>query len=256
MTVLALTLCDLSATTISFATELPTQLRIAYKHNHASPLITHHTTTPFCHRDHPTCACIHKNHHTPSTMSLSAQEISRLGSDLTKAAASSEPGDVMIKMLNELRKGVTASEDLLRSTKIGITVNKFKTHRNPEVAKVAADLVLKWRNDVKAAGGGSGSKGAASPAAGSGKNTPVSGTPSRTASAGKTNGEKVDGAAKGGFKASVPLDKRTSATDKVDTAKTGNDIRDNCLKLMYDGLCNSSEERESALCYKIRRGMI
>lgn len=179
-------------------------------------------------------------------MSLTAPEVTRLGSDLQKASAA-EP-DAVLKILTQLRKDVTASEDLLRTTKIGITVNKFKTHKDPKIARAAGEVVAKWRRDVKSGAAAATGK-AGSPGGGeSGKSTPVAGTPVKSggeagAGAANANGKKEEG----GFKANVPLEKRSSVTDKMDTDRTGNQIRDSCLKLMYDGLANMSEERKCNL---------
>jgi len=182
-------------------------------------------------------------------MSLSAAEVTRLGSDLLKASAA-EP-DAVLKILTQLRKDVTPSEDLLRTTKIGITVNKFKTHRDPKVARAAGELVAKWRKDVKS-GAATAGKGGASPGE-SGKSTPV-GTPVKGSTEGGAAGNGVNGSANGGsFKVNVPLEKRSSVTDKIDTERTGNQIRDSCLKLMYDGLANMSEECKSQIRHKKRK---
>ena len=175
-------------------------------------------------------------------MSLEPKDVQRLGADLVKAVSASEPTDVMLSILTSLRTGVTATEDLLRTTKIGITVNKYKVHSTPEVARAAAECVAKWRRDVKTNAAAGGEKGAGK----AGK----SGSPAGKAEAKvEANGSGAGGKAAEGkkeFKTSVPLDKRTSVTDKVDTEVTGNAIRDNCLKLMYDGLANMSEECESS----------
>jgi len=176
-------------------------------------------------------------------MSLTAPEVTRLGSDLQKASAA-EP-DAVLKILTQLRKDVTASEDLLRTTKIGITVNKFKTHKDPQIARAAGEVVAKWRRDVKSGAATAGKGGGASPAE-SGKSTPVGGTPVKEGG-GAGNGANGNGSGSGSFKVNVPLEKRSSVTDKIDTDRTGNKIRDSCLKLMYDGLANMSEERESPI---------
>lgn len=174
-------------------------------------------------------------------MSLTAAEVTRLGTDLQKASAA-EP-DAVIKILTQLRKEVVASEELLRTTKIGITVNKFKSYKDPKIAQAAGELVAKWRRDVKA--GAPAGKGSASPVD-SGKTTPAPGAVK----------EEKNGTGSGKFKANVPLEKRSSVTDKMSTDRTGNQIRDSCLKLMYDGLANMSEERELSIIQAIMRGGI
>ncbi|MBE7182542.1 MAG: transcription elongation factor S-II [Terriglobus roseus] len=162
---------------------------------------------------------------------MDAQEVELKGKAITAAYAAGDPPASILSLLEELRKGVTASEKLLRDTRIGVAVNKLKQHKDAAVSKRAADLVAKWRLDVK--------RGASS-ATGSG-----SSTPSRAgagAGAAAANGAAASPAAKARAKFTVPPEKRSAKEDKVDTKQTGNATRDNCLRLMYDGLAFMSED--------------
>jgi len=172
-----------------------------------------------------------------------AKEIERRGRDLAKATASSESASTLLGLLGELRAGVKASEEVLRSTKIGIVVNKLKQHKDTAVAREASDLVSKWRKDIKAGGGG----GKGSPAAA--KDSPVvsaAPSPSVSGSASKIAERPKD-------RSVVPPEQRNSKTDKVDTNQTGNSIRDSCLQLIYNGLAHTSEERK---CLLVRLGVL
>ncbi|KAF2459878.1 transcription elongation factor S-II [Lineolata rhizophorae] len=171
-------------------------------------------------------------------MAMNAKAIDEKGKALTKAFTGGEPSSTLLGLLEDLRRGVQASEDLLRSTRIGITVNRVKQHKDPAVARTASELVGKWRTDVRRAGGTPGGKE-------SGASTP------RPASATTTNGASpapspapsaTSAAAKPKAKHTVPPEQRSAAADKVDTGVTGNAVRDNCLRLMYDGLSHMSEE--------------
>ncbi|KAF2146763.1 uncharacterized protein K452DRAFT_348455 [Aplosporella prunicola CBS 121167] len=155
-------------------------------------------------------------------MPMDAKEVETYGRNLTKASSAGEPASSLIKLLDDLRGGVQATEDLLRSTKIGITVNRLKTHKDPAVARKASELVSKWRSDVKKAGAGS-----ATP-----KSTNSTASPAPSPAP----------AAKAPPKHNVPPEKRNVNTDGVDYKVTGSATRDNCLKLMYDGLAHMSEE--------------
>jgi transcription elongation factor S-II len=193
-------------------------------------------------------------------MPLDAKAVEQKGRDLSKAAESSSDAAGVLRLLSELKTGVLASENLLRTTKIGVAVNKLKQHSNQQVKQLAGELVSKWRNDVQrlrpavAGGSGTGSGG------GSGASTPK---PSGSgASAAIVNGSKggskggssgVSSPAAGGTSSSpkgaakrpdVPKEKRNSKTDGVNWKVTGNPTRDNCVKLMYDGLAFMSEERK------------
>lgn len=171
-------------------------------------------------------------------MAMDGKEIDAKAKSLTKAATQNEPASVILNMLKDLQKGVRATEDLLRQTRIGIIVNKFKQHKSPEVARLSGEIVSKWRNEVNkqktsgASAANRGSSGSPRPAQ-NGVATPSSATTSDKAS-----------------KLSVPPDKRTWKADGVDTNQTGNKVRDSCLGLMYDGLCVGSTESPKAVLAK------
>ncbi|KAL5333872.1 transcription elongation factor S-II [Aspergillus crustosus] len=171
-------------------------------------------------------------------MALDAKEIELKAKALTKAATQNEPPANIISLLKELQQGVKATEDLLRSTRVGIIVNKFKQHKSSDVARLSSEIVSKWRNEVnkqKVSGSAGGSqRSSASPRPPqNGTASPASATPS----------DKLS-------KLSVPPDKRTWKEDGVDTKQTGNKARDNCVGLMYDGLCLNSTESPRAVLTK------
>ncbi|KAI9806646.1 MAG: hypothetical protein M1825_006103 [Sarcosagium campestre] len=140
---------------------------------------------------------------------------------LNKAAATGEPPETVLQILQGLKAGVVPTEDLLRSTKVGVVVNRQKQNTNKEVARLAGEIVSKWRDDVK-------SKGIAQ----------KKGTASGSKAPNGDAGVKSPNAAK----ITVPPTERTWKKDGVDPKRTGNDIRDSCIGLIYDGLCFSNEE--------------
>ena len=140
---------------------------------------------------------------------------------LQKATAAEDPPENIIRILNELKAGIVATEDLLRQTKIGIVVNRSKQHKDPAVARLANDVVQGWRLDVHKAKNPRGStpNGKKSP---NGTASPI---PAKA-----TNGEAK-------HKPTVPPAERTWTKDKVDIARTGQSTRDSCIGLLYNGLC-------------------
>ncbi|KAI9710225.1 MAG: RNA polymerase II elongation factor [Chrysothrix sp. TS-e1954] len=165
---------------------------------------------------------------------MDAKEIERRGRDLTKANSPTqpEPPSVLLRLLSELKTGVRASEDLLRSTKIGITVNKLKQHKDPQVAQQAQELVGKWRRDVKEASGGS----AKSPTG-----TASNGSPLSKGDKMEVDARSPGAAGKEKDRATVKPENRSAKADGVDCSVTGNPGRDNCTRLIYDGLSFMSE---------------
>lgn len=164
---------------------------------------------------------------------MEAKEIEFKSKALAKAAGQNEPASTIIPILKELQQGVRATEDLLRSTRVGIVVNKLKQHKAPEVARLSGEVVSKWRNEVnkQKAGGG------ASAAAGKpGSPRPTqNGSASPAAAAAATPADKA-------AKLSVPPDKRSWKADGADVNQTSNKTRDSCIGLMYDGLCLNTTE--------------
>jgi transcription elongation factor S-II len=154
---------------------------------------------------------------------MDAKEVELRGKAITKAIQEKQSSSTIINLLGELRKGVSASEDLLRSTKIGIIVNRLKQHPDPNVQKLANELVSKWRTDMKRTGG---------PATPKSANGTASPAPAATPSA----------APKPKPKHNIPPEQRNSKTDKVNTNLTDSAIRNNCIKLMYDGLAHMVDD--------------
>lgn len=141
---------------------------------------------------------------------------------LQKATAAGEPPASILNILNELKAGVVPSEDLLRSTKIGVVVNRSKQHKNPEIARLASEIVKKWRDDIhkqKGSSPGANKRATATP-------------PTSTSSPALSNAEKP--------KFTVPPDQRNHKKDRVDIARTLQPTRDNCIGLIYNGLCHLS----------------
>lgn len=160
---------------------------------------------------------------------MDSKELEEKAKQLAKAATGGDPPATILQMLDSL-KSWTATEKLLRSTKIGVHVNKLRQNQDATVARQASSLVNKWKTDVK--------KGPTASAT----NSPVAAKPANSA---------ANSPAPAAHQPSKPAkaqhqgdpEKRNSITDKVNWKVTGNDVRDACVKLMYDGLAFLSTER-------------
>lgn len=107
-----------------------------------------------------------------------------------------------------------------------MAVNKLRQNSDPKVVALSKEIVSKWKADVA-------------------KNKPK-GTPARkTSSASPT----VANASikKEAVKTEPGETSRSSKSDGVDTAVTGDKTRDNCVQLLYNGLCSDSDAREFSL---------
>lgn len=55
----------------------------------------------------------------------------------------------ILKLLNILNDGVEPTEKLLRDTKVGIAVNKYRSHSNSDVSNLVKKMIKKWRDIVQ-----------------------------------------------------------------------------------------------------------
>ena len=172
---------------------------------------------------------------------MEAKHIIEKSKALQKATAAGESPSGILSILNELKTGVVPSEDLLRSTKIGVVVNKSKQSKNPEVARLASEIVKKWRDDIQRQKGSPTMQHKGSPAP-NGK--PAAATPPTSQGSPAVTMDSS--------KPSVPPDQRDFKKDKVDTKRTNQATRDNCIGLFYNGLCyNSTASPSSVLTYAV-----
>lgn len=156
---------------------------------------------------------------------MDPREIRSKGTALSKAISAKEPTENIITILNDLKANVKPSEEILRATQIGKIVNKVKGVQgvDPEVSKLAAEIISRWRhvvNEQKLA---------------SGTSTPV-------ANGARSNGTASPAPQKAASPTGVAPDKRNWKTDKVPRDELTNDTsRNNCIGLLYDALCLGSD---------------
>ena len=164
---------------------------------------------------------------------MDVKQVSEASKALSKAAGNDASSNTILNLLNEVKTGVVPSEDLLRSTKIGMAVNKFKQSKNPEINRLAGEIVKKWREDI-----------------GKQKGSPTLGHKSSPATNGKSTPTTARGSpapASDGFKTAVAPDKRTYLLDKVDTRRTNQQLRDGSIGLFYNGLAYMSTASPNAI---------
>ncbi|CAF9928085.1 MAG: RNA polymerase II elongation factor [Alectoria fallacina] len=160
---------------------------------------------------------------------MEAKEVIEKSKALSKATAAKDPPENIIRILNDLKTGIKADEDLLRSTKIGVAVNRSKQHQNPAVARLASEIVKKWRDDINKLKG-------SSPSDKKSPNGTASPVPSSI-----SNGKP---------KLNVPPAERDWKKDKVDIARTNQSTRDGTIGLIYNGLAHMSTDASSDILHK------
>ncbi|KAK3066852.1 transcription elongation factor TFIIS [Teratosphaeriaceae sp. CCFEE 6253] len=160
-------------------------------------------------------------------MAMDAKQLSDAGKQIVKAADGGDPASTLLQLLQPLHK-FTATEDLLRQSKIGVAVNKLRQSKDSKVAQTASQLIHKWKADVK------NSKSA-------GKNVATTATGSPAPGGAKADSVKKEPAATSRASTVAP-EKRTFAADGIDTHCTSDAARDSCIGLMYNGLAYLSTE--------------
>ncbi|TKA28120.1 hypothetical protein B0A50_04091 [Salinomyces thailandicus] len=167
---------------------------------------------------------------------MDAKQLADAGKQIMKAADSGDTSTTLLQLLQPLQT-VKVSEDLLRSSKIGVAVNKLRQNKDPKVGSLAGQLINKWKQDVNAAK--KGKNGSPAPAkAVTGAVTGRDATSSPAPGAGKMEGVKPEAKRK----STIAPEKRNAKADEVDTEVTGNQVRDGCVALMYNGLAFMSSE--------------
>ncbi|KAK4181750.1 transcription factor S-II, central domain-containing protein [Triangularia setosa] len=140
-------------------------------------------------------------------------------------AAAKEPPSVVLQLLEELKKEPAPTEEQLRSTKAGVVVGKMRSNTNKDIARLATEIVSKWRKNVDSAkdkrkvelakdSPTPKSVSSPLPPSSSSSNKPYEGNP----------------------------ETRHFKTDKVDLKRTGHQARDGCIGVLYNGLAYRATE--------------
>ncbi|PMD38510.1 transcription elongation factor s-ii [Hyaloscypha variabilis F] len=139
---------------------------------------------------------------------------------LQKAVNEKDSPSTIISILQTLQKEVVPTEELLRATKAGVVVSKQKMNTNKDIARLAAEIVAKWKKTVSADQEAR-------------KRKMVGSSPPKMESPDKTNEPQ---------KFTGDVAKRRWEHEKVDIKRTGIPTRDNCIGLLYNGLAFMSNE--------------
>ncbi|KAI0473612.1 transcription elongation factor [Xylariaceae sp. FL0804] len=153
-------------------------------------------------------------------------------------AANVEPPAVIVSQLGTIRDQVVATEELLRTTRAGLIVGKLRSNQNKDIARAASEVVAKWKKAVEAEKRAKGNQSGpvlAPKVAGS-----ISPANKKSASpAPQALGSKKE------YKGDPET--RTFKSDKIGLDRTGSQVRNNCIGLLYNGLAYRSREPEDAV---------
>lgn len=127
----------------------------------------------------------------------------------------------ILKLLNILNDGVQPTEKMLRDTKVGIAVNKYRQHTNAEISGLVKKMIKKWRDIVQ-----------------NEKNAKKKVAVTNTAPA---ELEKVNGSTNSKFHQGP----RNPKTDGVDTTLYDNTTRNASVSALYTALAIERDDESS-----------
>lgn len=169
-----------------------------------------------------------------------AKEVLALVKNLEK-----QRGDnaAVLEILKELEKTVVPTEKLLRETKVGVEVNKFKKSSDPEIAKIVKKMISSWKDAInknklkmrQLQQDQQKANTSTSPA------SDASVTPSTENKEGNTG---PDAKRENKFRSSKP---RNAKNDGVNTKVHHHNLRDSVIRAMYDALAKGSEHPPNSI---------
>ncbi|CAN6675060.1 transcription elongation factor S-II [Trichomonascus vanleenenianus] len=150
---------------------------------------------------------------------------------LMKALDKTTDVDKIKGILDQFNAGVKPTEKLLRETKLGIAVNKLRTHEDAEVSEKVKKVIKKWKDEVSAQKARSKASAASSAAS------------TKSASPSSTNGNKPDSS--GGETVAAKFTShgkpRNAKNDGVRTDIYEDKARNSCVDICYTALATDSE---------------
>ncbi|PNH37083.1 hypothetical protein VD0004_g9686 [Verticillium dahliae] len=160
---------------------------------------------------------------------------------LQKTVAANEPPSNALAILERLKKEASPTEEMLRSTRAGVFVGKLRHNSNKDIARIATELVTKWKKLVEAEKASRMQKlKQSSPATAASPTPPAASNPSGS-SASPAPASAADAPFKG------DTETRHFNKDGVSIKRTGDTTRDNCLGLLYNGLAYRSTQPPDAV---------
>lgn len=158
---------------------------------------------------------------------MDAKEVKSTISNLEKSAEDT----TILKLLNILNDEVVPTEKLLRETKVGVVVNKYRGHDNKEISSLVKKMIRGWREAVQ-----NEKNSKKKPAASSTASTPASsGSPASTTPNADTSGTgSVNGRTFNG--------PRSAKSDGVNTTLYDNPTRNASVGALYSSLAVESND--------------
>jgi len=172
-------------------------------------------------------------------------EVKALVKALNTAAGQGTAEELLV-ILRRLQNEVSATEQLLKETKVGVAVSKLRSHSAKEVSDLSKVIVKKWKGEVhhtdKPKTKSAAAKGPATAAVKKEKSESASASaspaPARSSELPTTPIESRRPSIPTPGTKSAPV--RSTKTDDVNLSTLGDKVRDKCLEMVYDALASDS----------------
>lgn len=149
----------------------------------------------------------------PSLLAMDVKDIKSTVSNLEKTTDDA----TILKLLNILNDGIEPTEKLLRETKVGVAVNKYRSNANSEISTLVKKMIKRWKEVVQNEKNAKKAQSKENSASASGSSTPARPAP------GSTSGKFHNGP-------------RNPKTDGVDTIIYDDSTRNASVSALYTAL--------------------
>ncbi|GEQ71752.1 hypothetical protein JCM33374_g5438 [Metschnikowia sp. JCM 33374] len=156
---------------------------------------------------------------------MDTKEIKSTVSNLEKSTDDA----TILKLLNILNDGVQPTEKLLRETKVGVAVNKFRSSHNSEISSLVKKMIKKWKEVVQNEK--------------SSKKVPKEAPLAKPASSQTSENRPPPGTASGKFHSGP----RNPKTDGVNTTLYDNSTRNASVSALYTALAIERDDDSAAI---------
>lgn len=161
---------------------------------------------------------------------MESREVIAQVKNLEKSKAKDE---VVLEILQTLEKEVIPTEKLLRETKVGVEVNKFKKSSNPEIAKLVKKMINSWKDAINKS-----KRAKQQQQQQQQSQQPTQGQAQLQNNTSSTSSNNPEPRKHDKFISTKP---RNSRNDGVDTNIYNHKLRDMVVKALYDALAKDSE---------------
>ncbi|CAG8558334.1 11227_t:CDS:2, partial [Paraglomus occultum] len=200
---------------------------------------------------------------------MNTDEVLRLKKSLEKATQEARLSSTL-ELLQRLKENVKPTKELLRKTEIGLLVSKQKSHKNADIARLAKEIIAKWKKEIGNEGRSSAveSNGYSdrvvnskiSPKSLSRSSTPKASIDSNSRPAVPSNDSDIIRGENAQYSISSPTTPipdtpssdregdRNIITDNISGPFVGDSRRDRCIELLYNAMAfDSSNDSKTIL---------